>query len=166
MRIWNWRPDEIIWVVETEVLHMNTVLRDEEIDSKYGYLVVAYRDSGRIRLMAEIGSVPSTSRSIIFAPEKATRLAEHQNVGHNSSWLSRDHDENKYGGAIVARNFIFSFSGIPSELADESVMLSSVRRLGLISQERMLAVAEISSNTYLRKRMEITGGEIPIISRK
>ena len=85
-----------------------------------------------------------------LAQEKARRLAEHPD--HWSSWQSRNPDEGKWGGAVNAGAYIFSFSGLP-ELADEAAMLLTALSLGFLLEERAAAFAQYSGNELFYKMM-------------
>lgn len=80
----------------------------------------------------------------INAIEKAVRLSRHNDT---ISWLTRDPDDGKYGGAIRASGYILSFSGFP-ELADEAFMVVLAEELGLISNIEAMVGAMRKSGSY------------------
>ena len=91
-------------------------------DKKGGYFCVTDL-KGSILLVMLIGEVaeekiPRYSKVCI---EKAQWLASH--ADHVSSWQSRNEAEDKWGGAIKTKDFIFSFSGLP-EMWDEACMVA------------------------------------------
>lgn len=124
-----------------------------------GYIHVREKESRKPILIAEVGYCRSelASRCFELCQEKANRLISHSSEGHISSWQSRDSNNRKYGGAIVApsdskgyvigRNLVGSFSGF-TEHGDEAVMLviwtafhwlviSDVKRITAISQNQL-----------------------------
>ena len=82
-----------------------------------------------------------------LAPEKGVRL--NKNLTHSSSFQSRD-GEKKWGGAIRAGKYILAFSGLP-ELADETVVLLVALRIGLLTWDEAVAIAQLSSNDVFLK---------------
>lgn len=118
-----------------------------------GYFCLANGENGLPLLVVPIGEVPieKAEKYLRLCQEKAKRLGAHPE--QVSSWMSRNLDLEQYGGAIRARNLIFSFSGFP-ELGDEAVMLGTVGvyYLAKLGQSRVLSeIAEIvaqSNNTY------------------
>ncbi len=64
-----------------------------------------------------------------------------------SSWITRDPDNGKYGGGIRfwAGRIVFAFSGL-AEWADEMLMLIAAWRLKLITREEILRITDISNN--------------------
>lgn len=81
--------------------------------------------------------------------EKASRLsrmtADHHHV---SSWQSRDFDNKKYGGAIVAGEWVLSFSGLP-EFGDERLMIKLARSYEEISDSEVDEICRISGNDWI-----------------
>lgn len=65
----------------------------------------------------------------------------------DTSWLTRDPDNGKYGGGIRFwfGRIIFVFSGL-AEWADEMLMLIAAWRLKLITPEQILRITDISIN--------------------
>ena len=115
-----------------------------------GYLCVLEEESGIPALIMKIGFVPADKKKkyFEFAQEKAGRLwVTHS---HQLSFQSRDEKSNRYGGAIRARNFIFSFSGFTEE-ADEALCLILAVLLNQLEKSEALALAKISRNSYVEK---------------
>ena len=103
-----------------------------------------------------IGKVRSDKfvRYSSFSKEKATRLAEHVESGHLTSWQSRDPEQDRWGGSVVTSSSlsgeqsIFSFSGLP-ELADEAAMIMAIMHLGMLSYEDSGQRAKLSNNRLI-----------------
>ena len=117
-----------------------------------GYLCIASRDDGMPILIAQIRQCPmgKAQRYFQFSQEKAERLYEmNARHGHVSSWQSRDEKAEKYGGAIVAGEFIFSFSGLP-EKADEFFAIKLARMSKTIGEGKKDAayIAKLSQNEF------------------
>jgi len=113
-----------------------------------GYCVVKCLE-GRTLLVFQVGQVPfeKVGKYLCLADEKANRLGIHAGLGHRSSWQSRD-GLNKWGGAVLVGDLIFSFSGLP-ELADEAVMLLAARACGLMAHASACGIAHASNNKFL-----------------
>lgn len=114
-----------------------------------GYLAIVDRSDGRLLLHAQVGNcLPDKhAKYCEISLEKAMRIYRNQDA---SSWMSRDPDNDKWGGAIVAGRFILSFSGLP-ELADEALMLALGREMSWISIEDVMGLATVSNNEYIGK---------------
>lgn len=154
--------DHGVWWVYTFVLPVVTGALEDILpqlpneEREGGYFCLFERSEAEPAppvIVALIGKVPNPQKKakyFSFSQEKALRLASHSE--HLSSWLSRDPDNDKWGGAIVAGGYYLSFSGLP-ELADEAVMLLVGLRLGLLTWEEATAIAEKSDNhIFLGKR--------------
>ena len=76
-------------------------------------------------------------------------LVTHDELGHLTSFESRDLDNGKWGGAIVADAFIISLSGLP-EQADEAVMLIVAVELDLLSMINASEIAEKNNNEIFK----------------
>lgn len=109
-------------------------------------------------LVLGIGTVPAEKgpRYLALAQEKARRLAKHPE--HRSSWQSRNPDKDEWGGAIVASPYIFSFSGLSPDTADEAAMLMVAVELGYLELVKALTIAKLSAN-QLFKRMPVNWRE-------
>ncbi len=123
-------------------------LPKEEVVRDGGYLCVApHMQNGVPFLVALVGTVPElkAERCRVFAEEKVARLNKHPE--HVSSWQSRDPAASQWGGAIVAGDYVLSFSGLPED-ADEALMLFTAIRLGLIPTggEKMSRILDASNN--------------------
>lgn len=81
-----------------------------------------------------------------FSQEKALRLFK--NPEHDSSHQSRNTAKQLYGGAIRAKNFIVSCSGM-SELEDEAFSLILAIRLGWIREHEANKIA--NKNRFYKK---------------
>jgi hypothetical protein len=118
-------------------------------ENKGAYLVLRQRASGLVLLANLIGDFSYSERAIKcygFAHEKGERLGNRPE--DLSSWQSRNPDEEKWGGAVVAGNFLLSLSGLP-ELGDEAVMLVTAFLVGWSDETEIRQIATISSNPFL-----------------
>jgi hypothetical protein len=79
-------------------------------------------------------------------------------IGHVSSWESRDPGHDRWGGAIRIEDLIFSFSGLP-ELADEALMLGVGlmygRRENASFEDLLAEIATHSVNPYWDVRVKV-----------
>lgn len=94
---------------------------------------------------------PSLSKSLKyrqFSEEKARRLLEYLPVGHLTSRESADPDVEQYPGAIVAGNFVISFSGLPADF-DEAVCVMIAVLLGLLTQEELMFILGRTQNPHI-----------------
>lgn len=115
-----------------------------------------------VRLSSLVGSLPDDrlERCKTFAWEKASRLYEqfyfHQ---HRSSWISRDVNTRRYGGAVMTPSCILSFSGCP-ELMDEAIVTCVALITGLCNQTDAEYIASISGNEFFPKLMELVNAQL------
>lgn len=137
----------VIGMVREAVQQIITVLARP--DRQGGYFCLIVKEKGNPTalptLILGIGTVPTEkgSKYFVFAQEKAHRLSEHPE--HQTSWQSRNPEENKWGGAINAGPYYLSFSGLP-EPADEAAMLLAAVGLGFMTRDEALTIAEYSNN--------------------
>ncbi len=104
---------------------------------------------GRIALaevFKSIGAIKPGKRNLAKkrAQEKPRRLSRHRD--HVSSYQSRNEKRDCWGGAIAARNYYLSFSGLP-ESCDEALTLIVGRTLGLLTDRQARQIAGISGNS-------------------
>ncbi len=78
-----------------------------------------------------------SSAYCLFSREKAIRLSAHPE--HSTSRESRDEHAERYGGAVRAGGFIFSFSGL-SEEEDEALALAVAYRCGLLPRGTLMGM--------------------------
>lgn len=109
------------------------------------YFCVCYRPTYQLVLHAMIGDGPGdkSSKWREFSAEKCVRLLGHQPY-HQTSYESRAPENDRYGGAVLGTDYVFSLSGL-KELDDEATMFQVAIELGqrdvistldLISDER------------------------------
>lgn len=118
-----------------------------------GVLTIRSRKTGKIRSIWIIGNPPADRlvKYAKFSKEKGLRLNWMLHKGtpgqqlHLSSWQSRNPDRNQWGGAILTKDDIVSFSGMP-ELTDEVLLLVACVALRAISTRRADRIALASSN--------------------
>lgn len=125
---------------------LHDIVNALSLDKFGGYLCVADTADGTPLIVVQVGSVPSTEKRrkyCDFSQEKAFRLAHHR--GEISSWLSRNEAENKWGGAIRAGKFIFSFSGL-TEQQDEIMAIYMAIKFGMINRRDMDEIMRASGN--------------------
>lgn len=111
-----------------------------------GYLTIRSSVDGLVLVIVEIGSCPAEkfTNYLRNSLEKGERLFA--NPDHCSSWMSRDAKNQKWGGAIRTKNYIFSFSGLP-EFADEVLCVSIAQKFGCIEFDEIDAIFVQSQNT-------------------
>lgn len=143
---------EIVNTASQVVGATTNVQGNEDRNREGGYLVVREKESGKIILLERIGRCPPANvvKYLEFAQEKGARLNKLIVAGDISSWGSRDPEEGKWGGAIVAGDLIVSFSGL-KEIIDEAVVLVLSLRLDWITHNQVLAVTEISNNRFVKE---------------
>lgn len=116
-----------------------------------GYFCLADRETGRPIFLSLVGVVATEKmeKYLRLAQEKARRLSQvsRAETFHLSSWESRELSKERYGGAIVAGDLIFSFSGLP-ELGDEVVMLNAAMACRKLDVETARKIANRSANPY------------------
>ncbi len=114
-----------------------------------GYISVFDLGDKRLEYVGVVGEPAPHEKWSAYAynsGEKGTRLlATHEELGHLTSFESRDPENGKWGGAIVAGYYIFSFSGLP-EQADEAVMLVVAVELNVLSLVDASAIAIKNNN--------------------
>lgn len=110
-----------------------------------GYLTIMRRENCRLLLLLEVGncSEETAERYRVLAVEKAIRLCN--NPTDISSFQSRVESCNQYGGAIVAGEYVVSFSGL-SEFADETFVLQIALFFHWTTSKEALKVVKISGN--------------------
>jgi len=77
--------------------------------------------------------------------EKAQRLFRRLSKNHHSSWQSRNPTKGEWGGSILAKNLIISFSGLP-ELHDEAFSLVMATKLDILNYFEAKKIAVTSEN--------------------
>jgi hypothetical protein len=108
-----------------------------------------------IHLGILIGTVPDEEKRDKYwrlAKEKADRLSSYK--AHASSFQSRSPTHDRWGGAVRATYFIFSFSGFP-ELLDEALVLKTALLAGLMDPGIADTIAKESKNLYFEKMLTI-----------
>lgn len=139
----------------TEIIRLTNVLVNELIslkeysrpERKGGYFVLREKETGAIIFIVPLGTIDQEKNRayFLFAQEKGERLYANQKLGNISSWQSRNEADEKYGGAIVAGDFILSFSGLP-ELGDEAIMLELAYKLGWTDLHMVKVISQVSNN--------------------
>lgn len=116
---------------------------------KGGYVSIFSIETKRLEFASLIGTIVPQEKWPAYSfnsEEKGTRLlVAHEELGHMTSYESRDPDNGKWGGAIVADAFILSFSGLP-EQADEAIMLIVAFELDLLSTINVRDIAKKNNN--------------------
>lgn len=147
----------ILWIVEKLVEESTKLRGNSKPERRGGYLTVLVRGEPGFSLCSRVGVfIDDPEQYLAFSQEKAERLQGlwHQ---HLSSWQSRDPDKGRWGGAIIADQLIFSFSGLP-EKVDEAVVTAAAYWLGEITEySQVLKIADISRNPFTEElvaRME------------
>lgn len=142
------RNSAILWIVEKLVEESTNLRGNLKPERRGGYLTVLVRGEPGFSLCSRVGIfVDGPEQYLALSQEKAERL---QGLWHKhlSSWQSRDPDNGRWGGAIIADQLIFSFSGLP-ELVDEAVVTAAAYWLGEITEySQVLKIADISRNPF------------------
>lgn len=120
-------------------------------DKKGGYLCIAGFVGPPI-LVAEIGDNPPDKKLGRWnvCQEKPARLARYAHeLGHVSSWQTRDPANKKYGGAIwlPQYNCGLSFSGAPESL-DETFVCLIARKEEVITLAEVDRIRKVSDNHF------------------
>ncbi len=171
MEIGNMNIGNIIDVVDYLVGECAKLPNNPRPESKSGYFTLRSTKDDRPLIKVQIGECPidKYAKYHFFSWEKSQRLlANMANKNHLSSWQSRVEEEEMYAGAIVADDFILSFSGLP-ELADEAVMLVTALFLGWANYQEMAAIAKLSNNPFfdeLREKAKANSPWKPYIPEK
>lgn len=148
------RNSAILWIVE-KLAEKSIELRGNPKPEMYaGYLTVLVRGEPGFALCSRVGVfVDDPEQYLILSQEKAERL---QGLWHKhlSSWQSRDPDNGRLGGAIIADQLIFSFSG-PPELVCEAIVTVAAYWLGEITEySQVLKIADISRNPFTEELVD------------
>lgn len=125
---------------------------NETPERQGGYLVIRDKHNGTPLLIERIGKCPvsNVKRYHGLALEKSERLSNTRLTGgHISSYQSRDTQNDKWGGAIIAGDLIVSFSGL-KELFDEAVVLALALRMDWLGFQEVARVTEISGNRFVK----------------
>lgn len=134
-----------------EALALVLAVMPEE-ERRGGYLTVEARYDITLLRPNLIGEVADgkDARCAELCVEKVARLFSHLDEGHRSSWESRDPENGKWGGAVPGSdgNHVMGvgFSGLP-ELADEAISLIVCVKVGYLTLEQAIEIAQISSNS-------------------
>jgi hypothetical protein len=118
-------------------------------DKKSGYIAVMLRENGRLILHAQVGDCPDEKANKYreLSLEKAQRVYDYRTI---SSWITRDPQEDKYGGGIAAGKYIIAFSGLPEE-ADEALVVALAEQLELLTSADAKNIIAVSKNSYIEK---------------
>lgn len=123
-----------------------------DLSGRTGGLLSVRHPDGIPHLVLILGEIPEekVGKYYDFSLEKGFRLSLNASppLCHLSSWESRDPEKNKWGGAIVAGDTIFSFSGFP-ELVDEAFSLYIAWALRLLTADEVFKIARISQNRFV-----------------
>lgn len=106
--------------------------------------------------IAPIGVIQPRSRISTYfaiAKEKSRRLFRNLPRHHRTSYESRSVGNGRYGGAVIAGQWILAFSGL-DEHDDESLILNLLIWEGLISSTEAIEIAEQHGNQQFRKVYE------------
>lgn len=117
-----------------------------------GYVTIA-RPDGLPLVTFGLGRVAleNASQYLAFSMEKARRLGGAATVyKHVLSRQSRNPAEEKYGGAVLDKRFITSFSGLPEDL-DELYSALLQCRIGEATPEKMYMLLKQHGNAWLQR---------------
>ncbi len=148
------RQAQILRAVDEAADRVWKVIRDEERTGGYFCMMCRRPPNSTPEFIMRVGNIRKEEKAEKYfrlAQEKAARLRDHLGEGHVSSWQSRNPEKDEWGGAIAARNFIFSFSGFSPDTADEAVMLLAAEAVGELSPQEADQIAAISGNEIYRR---------------
>lgn len=115
------------------------------------------------RLEETIGVLgPNDAECPRIVREKAERLLNtyvESDRRYHCSWQTRDLAKKQYGGAILAHDWVLSFSGC-SEMMDEAICLCVARVTGLHNQTDAEYIAAITGNELYPKLMELVTAQL------
>lgn len=143
---------EIIAIASRLVAATPDIPGNEDPKRQGGYLVIRQKHGGTPVLIERIGKCRTANVNLYhnLALEKGERLSNTRLTSeHVSSYQSRDTQNNEWGGAIIAGDFIVSFSGL-KELFDEAVVLALALRLNWLSHGEISLITEVSGNTFVK----------------
>jgi len=149
-------------IIETLVANFPDFATSGGFLKKGGYLSVFSIPNAMLGFISCVGSIVPPEKWQDYArnsQEKGIRLlTTHQELGHLTSYESRDPDNNKWGGAVYADKYIFSFSGLP-ELADEAIMLTLAVELDFLSLQNASDIAKRNNNPIFDSLAEYMYGQ-------
>lgn len=151
--------NEVLDIISVVLVAVGRVVAElDDPKERGGYFCLAERignPTALPTLTLGIGTVPAEKgpKYLALAQEKARRLAEHA-YEHTSSWQSRSPEESRWGGAIVAGHYLFSFSGLP-EIADETAMLITAMELEYLTLTQAMAIAGHSDNKLFIRMLTV-----------
>lgn len=125
---------------------------NEAPERQGGYLVIRNKRNGTPLLIERIGICRpvDVKKYHYLGLEKGRRLLKSmKSLGHISSHQSRDpkfKKWGKWGGAIIAGDYIISFSGL-KELFDEAAVLVLALKMNWLTLYKALEIAKISGST-------------------
>jgi len=110
------------------------------------------------RVEVTVGTLgPNDADCAVIVREKATRVQMdylNSERTHHSSWQSHDPAKQQYGGAMMAHDWVLSFSGC-SEHMDEAICLCVAEVIGLFNRTDAEYIATISGNEIYSKLTEL-----------
>lgn len=128
-------------------------------DKRGGYLSIFNNNLGKIELVSVVGEPESSNcgKYLHLSIEKSTRLFNHIEDGHLTSYESQSDGLNSFPGAVFIYTPIISFSGLPA-LIDEALCLI-IKLMECASVHRLDFHRKIISQIY-GKRPNQEGLEI------
>jgi len=136
-------------IIEAEKITLNYLLLNLErrAEQDGGFLSIISSEDGRLLLRRPIGTYNKENEDKYkdFSLEKAQRLFRNLSKDHYSSWQSRNPEKEAWGGAILAKSLIISFSGLP-ELHDEAFSLVMAVKLDVLNYFEAKNITVISGN--------------------
>lgn len=138
---------EIIIEAERIILNYLFLTLERREDQQGGLLSIISSDDSRLLLRRPIGTFDKRYEDKYrdLSLEKAQRLFRRLSKNHHSSWQSRNARKDAWGGAILAKKIIISFSGLP-ERHDEAFSLLMAMKLDILNYFEAKKIAVISEN--------------------
>lgn len=144
--------DEVFEAVSSAVGAYLTHRKNTDPTRKGGYCTIVERLTEEVITTFEVGK-PAHAKAEWYrglSVEKALRLLEtNAQHGHVTSGQSRNETNDKYAGAIIVEDYIFSFSGFAPDLADEATMIKAVHILGWISESEAEELGKVNKNEWV-----------------
>lgn len=124
-----------------------------------GSFCLAEASTGKLMFVTLVGQISDPAKAMKYfelCQEKAKRLYLNRSRGHRTSWESRDEEQDRYAGAILGSELIFSFSGFPPDY-DEAAMLVTAIMYGQLATNPAVELAAISQNDKYERLLRRCG---------
>lgn len=139
---------EIERALNVAFLGLNALSKNSRAKCIGGYFVVRNMITGEIvfeLMIGRISNVQMARKYVRIAQEETQRIYQ---TKHISSWLTRNREEEKYGGGIhsVIYKIAMAFTGSCDEQSNEAISVCVANQLGLITANEIESITRISDN--------------------